>query len=186
MGSIPLYEQIYALAGLGNYYRISLDWEVLEDIRRTVRAFNDFYLDEKREDDPAFQGNGGYFSHIDYATMRPDRNQNPNNNLKKNWNSVGDHIPAYLINLLLSLDPQPVGGRQDLAGILDIARDMLERVTNLIIDKFPDPDPNVPYVNERFFADWKPDHTYSWQQNRVVVGHNFKIAWNLTRVANYY
>ena len=186
MGSIPLYEQIYALAGLGNYYRISLDWEVLEDIRRTVRAFNDFYLDEKREDDPAFQGNGGYFSHIDYATMRPDRNQNPNNNLKKNWNSVGDHIPAYLINLLLSLDPQPVGGRQDLAGILDIAREMLERVTNLIIDKFPDPDPNVPYVNERFFADWKPDHTYSWQQNRVVVGHNFKIAWNLTRVANYY
>ena len=186
MGSIPLYEQIYALAGLGNYYRISLDWEVLEDIRRTVRAFNDFYLDEKREDDPAFQGNGGYFSHIDYATMRPDRNQNPNNNLKKNWNSVGDHIPAYLINLLLSLDPQPVGGRQDLAGILDIAREMLERVTNLIVDKFPDPDPNVPYVNERFFTDWKPDHTYSWQQNRAVVGHNFKIAWNLTRVANYY
>jgi len=111
MGSIPLYEQIYALAGLGNYYRISLDWEVLEDIRRTVRAFNDFYLDEKREDDPAFQGNGGYFSHIDYATMRPDRNQNPNNNLKKNWNSVGDHIPAYLINLLLSLDPQSLTTR---------------------------------------------------------------------------
>ena len=47
VGSIPLYEQIYALAGLANYYRISLDWEVLEDIRRSVRAFNDFYLDRK-------------------------------------------------------------------------------------------------------------------------------------------
>jgi hypothetical protein len=43
--------------------------------------------------------------------MRPDRNQNPNNNLKKNWNSVGDHIPAYLINLLLSLDPQSLTTR---------------------------------------------------------------------------
>jgi mannose/cellobiose epimerase-like protein (N-acyl-D-glucosamine 2-epimerase family) len=186
VGSIPLYEQIYALAGLANYYRISLDWEVLEDIRRTIRAFNDFFLDEKRDGDPAFQGEGGYFSHIDYSTMRPDRNQNPNNDLKKNWNSVGDHIPAYLINLLLSLDPQPLGSRLDLADVLQVAREMLDRVTTLILDKFPDPNPNVPYVNERFFANWKADHTYSWQQNRAVVGHNFKIAWNLTRVANYY
>ena len=185
-GSIPLYEQIYALAGLANYYRISLDWEVLEDIRRSVRAFNDFFLDEKREGDQAFQGHGGYFSHIDYATMRPDRNQNPSNNLKKNWNSVGDHIPAYLINLLLSLDPQPLGNRLDLEQMLQVGREMLERVTTLILDKFPDSDPNVPYVNERFLTDWRPDHAYSWQQNRAVVGHNFKIAWNLTRVANYY
>src|SRR5271166_703624 len=51
-GSIPLYEQIYALAGLANYYRISLDWEVLEDIRRTVATFNAFFLDEKRDDRP--------------------------------------------------------------------------------------------------------------------------------------
>jgi len=185
-GSIPLYEQIYAIAGLANYYRISQDWEVLQDIRRSVRAFNAFFLDEKRENDPVFLGNGGYFSHIDYVTMRPDRNQNPNNNLKKNWNSVGDHIPAYLINLLLSLDPQPIGGREDLTEITETAREMLEQVTTLILDKFPDPDPKVPYVNERFFADWEPDHTYAWQQNRAVVGHNFKIAWNLTRVANYY
>src|SRR4029079_12221189 len=42
------------------------------------------------------------------------------------------------------------------------------------------------FVNERFFADWTPDHNWGWQQNRAVVGHNLKIAWNLTRVANYY
>ena len=41
-------------------------------------------------------------------------------------------------------------------------------------------------MNERFFADWKPDHGWGWQQNRAIVGHNYKIAWNLTRVANYY
>ena len=41
-------------------------------------------------------------------------------------------------------------------------------------------------MNERFHADWTPDHQWRWQQNRAVVGHNLKIAWNLTRVANYY
>jgi hypothetical protein len=67
-------------------------------------------------------------------------------------------------------------------------RDKVEVKTtsNLIVDKFPDPNPEIPYVNERFTADWKPDHTWRWQQNRAVVGHNLKIAWNLTRVANYY
>ena len=185
-GSIPLYEQIYALAGLANYYRISLDWEVLEDIRRTVCSFNSFFLDEKREGDPAFQGNDGYFSHLDYATMRPDLNRNSANNLKKNWNSVGDHIPAYLVNLLLALDPEPLGGRPELQELQQIARGLLERATTLILDRFPDKDPAVPFVNERFLADWTPDHSYSWQQNRAIVGHNFKIAWNLTRAANFY
>jgi mannose/cellobiose epimerase-like protein (N-acyl-D-glucosamine 2-epimerase family) len=185
-GSIPLYEQIYALAGLANYYRISLDWEVLEDIRRTVATFNAFYLDDKRPDDSAFTGDGGYFSHIDYATMRPDLNANPANNLKKNWNSVGDHIPAYLVNLLIALDPMPPDAREDLHATRQVAQELLERVTTLILDKFPDENPEIPYVNERFFANWKPDHEYSWQQNRAIVGHNFKIAWNLTRVANYY
>jgi hypothetical protein len=185
-GSLALYEQIYALAGLANYYRISLDWEVLEDIKRTVRGFNDFYLDDLREGDEAFRGDGGYFSHIDYATMRPERNQNPNNNLKKNWNSVGDHIPAYLVNLLIALDPLPIGDRPELQKFQTTVRELLERVTVLILDKFPDKDPDIPYVNERFFTDWTPDHNYEWQQNRAIVGHNFKISWNLTRVANYY
>ncbi len=40
-------------------------------------------------------------------------------------------------------------------------------------------------VPERFYADWKLDTTYSWQQNRGIVGHNLKIVWNLHRVANF-
>lgn len=184
-GSIPLYEQIYALAGLTHYYRISLDPNVLEDIGRTMRTFNDFFLDERRDGDEAFTGADGWFSHIDYVTMRPDRNSLPQNNLKKNWNSVGDHIPAYLINLILTLDPLPQSENRMLGELLATAREMLLRSTRLILDHFTDPDPSIPYVNERFFADWTPDHGYSWQQNRAVIGHNFKIAWNLTRVANY-
>lgn len=44
----------------------------------------------------------------------------------------------------------------------------------------------MPFVNERFSRTWQPDHDWRWQRNRAVVGHNLKIAWNLTRVANYY
>jgi mannose/cellobiose epimerase-like protein (N-acyl-D-glucosamine 2-epimerase family) len=184
-GTIPLYEQIYALAGLAQYYRITAEWEVLEDIRRTVRTINDFYLDD-REKNPDFPGHGGYFSHLDYATMRPDVESLGDNSSRKNWNSIGDHLPAYLINLILALDPLPAGHCEDLAKFLEVCKRMLDTTSTLIVEKFPDPDLNIPYVNERFLADWTPDHSWRWQQNRAVVGHNLKIAWNLTRVANYY
>lgn len=182
-GTIPLYEQIYALAGLAQYYRITNDWEVLEDIRHTVRTFNDFYLDEK-EKNPDFPGEGGYFSHLDYATMRPDSPALGRNQSRKNWNSIGDHIPAYLVNLLLALDPLPVGRESDLAQFVKTCREMLDSCTKNIIAHFPDTNSN--YVNERFDATWHPEHDWGWQKNRAIVGHNLKIAWNLTRVANYY
>lgn len=193
-GSIPLYEQIYALAGLALYYRISLDPEVLSDIARTMATFNIFFLDEpgaRDDDEVQLPGEGGWFSHVDYTTLRPDRNKNPINNMKKNWNSVGDHIPAYLINLLLALEPLPDQAPPELSELRTTAIDMLVKATDLILTKFTHENPNanespdIPYVNERFLADWTPDHSYSWQQNRAVIGHNFKIAWNLTRVANY-
>ena len=182
--TIPLYEQIYALAGLAQYYRATQDWEALEDIQRTVAAFQGFYLDKG----PDGKGPGdGYFSHIDYATMQPDGESLGDNRLRKNWNSIGDHIPAYLINLILSLDPLSSGkDRNKAERLLRTCRTILDTTSRLILEKFPDPDPSIPYVNERFFADWKPDHEWRWQRNRAIVGHNLKIAWNLTRVANYY
>jgi mannose/cellobiose epimerase-like protein (N-acyl-D-glucosamine 2-epimerase family) len=177
-GTIPLYEQIYALAGMAQYYRITQDWEVLKDIERTVKAFQTHYLDSP--ENYSFSGLGGYFSHIDYATLRPDVEALGDNRLRKNWNSIGDHIPAYLVNLILALDPPP----HEMEGLLRTCRKILDQTARLILEKFPDPDSH--YVNERFHADWTPDHHWRWQQNRAVVGHNLKIAWNLTRVANYY
>ena len=113
LDSIPLYEQIYALAGMAQFYRISLDYEVLEDLRRTVNAFHDFYLDDRSTTRISRRCGGprprGYFSHLDYATMRPDTDHLGQNRLRKNWNSIGDHIPAYLVNLLAALDPLPRG-----------------------------------------------------------------------------
>ncbi len=183
--SIPLYEQIYALAGLAQYYRITQDWEVLEDIQRTVHSFQQFYLDSPEN---GFAGLGGYFSHIDYATRRPDSEALGDNRSRKNWNSIGDHIPAYLVNLILALDPPPRGGhgRDEIDEFLGTCRTILDTTARLILEKFPDANPEVPYVNERFHADWTPDQQWRWQQNRAIVGHNLKIAWNLTRVANYY
>lgn len=185
-GTIPLYEQIYALAGLAQFYRITLDWEVLEDIRRTVNSFQAYYHDVKgRGRTPEFPGEGGYFSHLDYATMRPDTPALGQNASRKNWNSIGDHIPAYLINLILALDPVPKSpGERKLEEFLEVCRSILDETSALIIDKFPDRDSD--YVNERFHADWRVDHEWGWQQNRAIVGHNLKISWNLTRCAYYY
>lgn len=176
LNTIPLYEQIYSIAGLTQYYRITLDWEVLDDISRTISAFDAFYWDSEWS---------GYFSHIDYATMRPDDPILGANQSRKNWNSIGDHVPAYLLNLLLSLDPLPEQASAEDRSLLEHCREMLFGLANLILDKFPDPDPHVLFVNERFLQDWTPDHSWKWQLNRGIVGHNYKIAWNLCRIRNY-
>lgn len=185
LNTIPLYEQIYALAGLTQYYRITLDTEVLEDIRRSINTFQAFYWDPPSAKDKGFAGGGGYYSHLDPVTMRPDTPALGQNYRRKNWNSIGDHIPAYLVNLILTLEPLPAGSaRAYLGDLLKVCIGILEETTSLIVEKFPDP--KSKYVNERFHDDWTPDHGYSWQQNRAVVGHNLKIAWNLTRCANYF
>jgi mannose/cellobiose epimerase-like protein (N-acyl-D-glucosamine 2-epimerase family) len=184
-GTVPLYEQIYALAGLAQYYRITADWEVLEDIRRTMKAFDDYYLDDGDGAKPWSTGAGGYMSHLDPITMRPDTPALGDNRLRKNWNSIGDHIPAYLINVVLALDPLPHGDARTTAldTLATRAIEMLDELLTLIVEKFPDD--KSDYVNERFHADWTVDHAYKWQQDRAICGHNLKIAWNLTRCAFY-
>lgn len=188
-GSLPLYEQIYALAGLAHYYRITYDPEVLLDIRRTLETFWKLYQRTDGE---------GFYSHIDYATFSPLDPNLGKNQSRKNWNSIGDHIPAYLIDLILALD-----GAQDASGelktLLEQLENMLDALADLIAERFPSKTAS-PYVVERFKVEqrlvetdeehspvynWKPDLDWDWQQNRAVVGHNLKVAWNLTRVANY-
>ncbi|MDR1218771.1 MAG: hypothetical protein LBK73_04090 [Treponema sp.] len=185
-GTYALYEQIYALAGLTQYYRITQDTTVLFYITRSINAFEKFFHDEKRESDPCFTGAGGYFSHIDPVTMRPDSPSLGQNQMRKNWNSIGDHIPAYLINLLLAIDPLPVAGEIDSwKQLLKLCRKILDECVENILTHFP-PEDDSKFVNERFHADWSVDHEWGWQQNRGIVGHNLKISWNLTRCGHYY
>ncbi|OIP53327.1 MAG: hypothetical protein AUK31_01645 [Fibrobacteres bacterium CG2_30_45_31] len=186
-GTYALYEQIYALAGLTQYYRITQDTNILFYITRTINSFEKFYRDEKRNNDPCFTGKGGYFSHIDPVTMRPDAEVLGQNKMRKNWNSIGDHIPAYLVNLLLAIDPLPKTAEQDSSweNLLVLCRKMLDDCVENILTHFP-PQDGSKFVNERFFADWTPDHSWGWQQDRGIVGHNLKISWNLTRCAHYY
>lgn len=186
-GSYALYEQIYALAGLTQYYRISQDTTVLFYITRTIAAFEMFYRDEERPGDPCFTGKGGYFSHIDTVTMRPDSPALGQNRMRKNWNSIGDHIPAYLVNLLLAIDPLPipVGEAGSWKKLQKLCRMILDDCVQNILDHFP-PEEGCRFVNERFYADWTPDHHWGWQANRGIVGHNLKISWNLTRCSHYY
>lgn len=157
--AIPAYEQIYALAGPTQTYRVTGDPRILEDARRTLDLFDRFYLDTEK---------GGYFSHLDPITLDPRSPALGANRAKKNWNSVGDHAPAYLINLYLATGDERCGK-------------MLEYTFDTIAEHFPDYD-NSPFVQEKFYEDWSHDTTHMWQQNRAVVGHNLKIAWNLMRM----
>ncbi|MCX7594473.1 MAG: AGE family epimerase/isomerase, partial [Fischerella sp.] len=158
--AIPAYEQIYALAGPTQTYRVTGDPRILKDIELTVNLFERYFLDKSET--------GGLFSHIDPITLSPYSETLGHNRAKKNWNSVGDHAPAYLINLWLAT------GEDKYADFLEYTFDTIEK-------RFPDYD-NSPFVQERFYEDWSHDTTWGWQQNRAVVGHNLKIAWNLMRM----
>lgn len=157
--AIPAYEQIYALAGPTQTYRVTGDPRILRDAELTVDLFDRFFLDRNL---------GGYFSHLDPITLDPVSDALGPNKGKKNWNSIGDHAPAYLINLYLA------------TGSDRYAR-MLEYTFDTICKYFPNYEES-PFVQEKFFEDWSHDRTHLWQQNRGVVGHNLKIAWNLMRM----
>jgi len=160
--AIPMYEQIYALAGPTQTYRITGNPMIMKDIKLTMDLFEKFYLDKDK---------GGYFSHIDPIMLDPLSDSLGQNKGRKNWNSIGDHAPAYLINLCLAT------GNEDYYKFLEYTADT-------ITDYFQDYE-NSPFVQEKFFEDWSHDNKWGWQQNRGVVGHNLKIAWNLMRINNH-
>ena len=155
---IPAYEQIYALAGPVQTYRLTGDPRILEDAEKTADLFDECFKDPE---------GGGYYSHIHAVTLSAHEESLGRNKAKKNWNSVGDHAPAYLINLWLATGEERY-------------KTMLEDTFDTITTHFPDYW-SSPFVQEKFFDDWSKDQEWGWQQNRAVVGHNLKIAWNLMR-----
>jgi len=157
--AIPAYEQIYALAGPVQTYRVTGDPRILNDAEMTLNLFDRFFLDRVQ---------GGYFSHVDPIDFDPRAASLGADRARKNWNSVGDHAPAFLINLYLATGDERHG-------------DMLATLADTIVQHFPDYDQSA-YVQERFHEDWTADRSWGWQQNRAVVGHNLKIAWNLMRI----
>ena len=126
LDAIPAYEQIYALAGPIQTYRITGDPRILRDAELTVDLFDRFYLDREK---------GGYFSHLDPITLDPRSESLGENCAKKNWNSVGDHAPAYLINLWLATGE-------------DRYLTMLEDTFDTIAEHFPDYE-HSPFVQEK-------------------------------------
>ena len=57
---IPAYEQIYALAGPVQTYRITGDQRILRDAEKTVDLFDECFKDQEK---------GGYYSHIHAVTL---------------------------------------------------------------------------------------------------------------------
>ena len=67
-------------------------------------------------------------------------------------------MPAYLVNLILALDPLPEGElRADApASCRRSATASSTSTSQLIANKFPDP--KSDFVYERFDENWNPDH----------------------------
>jgi len=158
--AMPCYEQIYALAGPTQTFRLTGNREILRDIEDTISFLNRYFKDHGPQ--------GGYYSHVDPVTFSPHAESLGINQARKNWNSIGDHAPAYLINLWLATEKPEYG-------------DFLEYCFDLICKYFPDYDYS-PFMNEKFHDDWSRDLSWGIHQARCVVGHNLKVAWNLTRM----
>lgn len=159
--TIPAYEQIYSISGLAQTYRINGDPYILNDIDKTINLFSKYYLDKAK---------GGYFSHLDPISLDFRDENLDRHRARKNFNSIVDHIPAYLINLFLATGEKKY-------------KDMLEYIVKIIIEYFQD-DNICPFIKEKFYKDWNHDKTSGWQQNRGLIGHNLKTAWNLVRINN--
>ena len=132
-----MYEQIYALAGPTQTYR---DHRRPADPAATSRAPSSCSTGSTSTGTRAATSRTSTRSRSTREPSRSGANQG-----KKNWNSVGDHAPAYLINLYLAT------GEERYA-------DFLEYTVDTIAKYFPDYD-NSPFVQERFFEDWSHDTT---------------------------
>ena len=62
--AIPMYEQIYALAGPTQTYRVTGDTRIKNDADATIRLFDKFFFDPEQ---------GGYYSHIDPILFSADQ-----------------------------------------------------------------------------------------------------------------
>ncbi|MCP9810131.1 AGE family epimerase/isomerase [Cyanobium sp. HWJ4-Hawea] len=162
LSALACYEQIYALAGLAQTYRACCNPRYLEVCLSSITFIRRHFRDK--------ESTGGYFSHIDPLFFNPLEDDLECNRGRKNWNSIGDHIPAYLIQLYLGTqDPE--------------LHAFLIELQNLLLTHFQSKD-GSPFIEERFHSDWEEDHGWGWQQNRAVIGHNLKIIWNLLRLQN--
>ena len=159
VGGVSAFDQAYALSGLAQLYRVNGDPELLADVERHVRMFDRYFHDPDR---------GGFFSHIDPASRDPRSDRLGQNRARKNWNSVGDHAPAYLFNLWLATGDDRYVSR-------------LEDIFDLVGEHFPD-FAHSPFVYERFHEDWTPDTAWGWQQNRGIVGHNLTTSTTSMRL----
>ena len=91
--AIPAYEQIYALAGPTQTFRVTGDPRIQSDIELTHELFNRFFLDR--------EGGASSRTSTRSRSTRAAR-RSAHNQARKNWNSVGDHAPAFLINAWLA------------------------------------------------------------------------------------
>ena len=156
-----MYEQIYALAGPAQTYRVTGDPRILQRHRVHHPAVRPLFPR------PA-QGRILLAHRSDHDGPAQPRSLG-RNSARKNWNSVGDHAPAYLINAV---------PRHRRAAATPISSSY---TADTIEKHFPDYE-QQPVRQRALPRGLVTRSHWGWQQNRAVVGHNLKIAWNLMRM----
>ena len=159
--AIPAYEQIYALAGPTQTYRVTGDPRILSDIEMTHRA-------------------------LQHVLPRPRRRAASSRTSTRSRStrareSLGAQPGAQELEL----------GRRPRARLPDqpVARDRRRAVRRLPrAHRRHDRRRTSPTTRtarscrRTSTRTGRHDHAWGWQQNRAVVGHNLKIAWNLMRI----
>ena len=158
--AIACYEQIYALTGIVQTYRACGDPGLLDICKKTIGFIRKYFQDKS--------DCRGYYTHIDPLFFSPREEDLGHNRCRKSWNSNGDHVPAYLIQLYLGTKSEEI-------------KDLLVDLQDLLLSRF-EPLDGSPFIEERFHENWNSDHAWGWQQNRSVIGHNLKIIWTLLRL----
>lgn len=172
--AVPAYLQAYALAGISEYFAATHDPKALDDILGTLRMYKNHY-----------QAKFGFYRVVHPETLEGTDERLGDLKDMVAWNSVGDLDVAALFKLHAALG-EP---RQGESAAVQEARRLAEEITfeasQVITDRMYDE--KSPLLHELFrgetgerVKDWR------WQGENGVVGHNFKVAWNLVRFANQF
>ena len=150
---IPAYEQIYAPQGLYKH----TDSTAIQKFLKTLRKPLTYSMSASKTSTEVD------IIHIHAVTLSAHEEGLGRNKAKKNWNS------QIMLRLL----------DQSIFGTGEESTRHFQDTFDTITDHFPDYEES-PFVQENsLMIGAKTKHGI--QQNRAVVGHNLKIAWNLMR-----
>lgn len=174
--ALPAYLQAYAIAAASEAYAVTQDKAALESIVGTMLSYQKYFraVDGKgwnRAIIPDAQGLGHPSDERlgDLADHKP-------------WNGL-DMVVASGLKFGAALGAPKKGEDALMTEGRRVNNEIIFEGSEVITEQmFKE---GRPFVDELLRADGSAITNFRWQQNRAVVGHNYKIAWNLQRISSH-